>query len=65
MAIGDPLARWERRLDWSGESDVDGAVLLQRFEELHGAGSTRTMGDAADPGAIRRSDHYTYCIFPG
>lgn len=51
MAIGDPLARWERRLDWSGESAVDGAVLLQRFEELHGSGTTRTLDDSADPGA--------------
>lgn len=47
MAVGDILARWDSRLDWSGERPAAGAQLLQRFEQIDGSGTTRTMPDAA------------------
>ncbi len=49
MAVGDVLARWDARPDWSGEADAAGAVLFQRFEALAGSGATRTLADAANP----------------
>ena len=53
MAVGDTLARWGGRLDWAGEWPADSAVLLQRFEQVNGTGTTRTM-----PGAVS-SDTWT------
>ena len=49
MAVGDILARWNTRPDWSGEVPAAGAVLLQRFEALVGTGATKTLPDVADP----------------
>ena len=45
MAVGDILARWNTRPDWSGEVPAAGAVLLQRFEALVGTGATKTLPD--------------------
>ena len=49
MAVGDILARWNTRRDWSGEWPAAGAVLLQRFDALSGSGATKTLPDVADP----------------
>lgn len=50
MAVGDILARWNSRRDWSGESPAEGAYLLQRFDAFNETtGTTRTMADHADP----------------
>lgn len=51
MAVGDTLARWDTRRDWSGEAPAAGAYLLQRFESVEGTGTTRTLADAANPDA--------------
>ena len=43
------LQRWDSRLDWSGESPAEGAILLQRFTAMAGSGATRTLADDATP----------------
>ncbi len=49
MAVGDTLATWSGRPDFTGETVTAGATLLQRFEAVNGSGTTRTMPDVADP----------------
>lgn len=50
MAVGDVLARWDTRRDWSGEHPASGAYALARFQAFNEtSGLTRTFPDAADP----------------
>ena len=50
MAVGDVLARWGTRRDWSGEHPASGAYALARFQAFNEtSGLTRTVPDAADP----------------